>query len=58
MNALTIGLALLVAACGALDDYRPQIDRAAIEAANAGYCLKIVCRYPPVACGPSAGVCK
>ena len=58
MNALVIGLALLVAACGALDARAPAIDDAATRAAQTGGCLKIKCEYMPVRCRPAAARCE
>ena len=58
MNALTILLALLVAGCGALADYRPQLDQALTKAAEIGGCVKLRCEFPPITCGPSVGSCR
>ena len=56
MNALTIGLALLVAACGALNE--PAIDQAMDRAIKVGGCIRAVCTFPPAKCHPSVGSCQ
>lgn len=58
MNALTIGLALLVMGCAAIEGDFPALDQAMDRAARTGYCVKIKCGYPPLKCGPGVGVCK
>lgn len=58
MNALTIGLALLVMGCAAIEGEMPALDTAATRAAQTGGCVKIRCEYAPVRCRPAAGRCE
>ena len=58
MNATVIGLALMVVACGALEEHAPALDTAATRAAQTGGCLKIKCEYMPMRCRPAAARCE
>lgn len=60
MRSLLLILAL--SACAAFGEQAPALDRslddAMARAAKAGGCVRVVCAYPPVTCGPSAGRCQ
>lgn len=58
MNALAIGLALLVMGCAAIEGEMPALDTAATRAQQTGACVKLRCEYFPVTCRAVVARCE
>lgn len=58
VNALTIGLVLLVIGCAAIEGELPAVDTAGTSAAQTGGCLMLRCEYMPVRCRPAVARCE
>lgn len=58
MNALAIGMALLVIGCAAIEGEWPKMDQAMERAAKVGGCLKLICSLPLEDCRVRPSRCQ